>query len=390
MNLYNRVLNKLEKRKEIIETGGINCIPSPFTRYRNTFIGIEQGCYTVVTAATKGYKSQFSSFLFIYNSVLYAYKNNNKIAVNILYFPLEETPETVIERYICYLLYTLSDKSIRNNPKDLKSTNENKPLPNNILELLKTDEYKNILEYFLKCVHFHTETNPPGILNVCKEFIQERGETIYKDVPIKDSFTGISKIVKGFDYFKPHNPNEYNMIYIDHISLISTEKGLTLRESINRLSEYLVTLRNRYNFNPVVIQQQVFNETIDAFKENKLKPTVTGLADSKYTARDANLVLSLFTPFNYELREYMGYDITKFRKNITFLEVLVNRDGESNNIAPLYVDGSVTYFNELPLPTDKEAIDKVYNFITKTKQLTSNVTFFTWTFNKLNKIFKNG
>ena len=85
MELYNRVITKLKKRQQIIVNGGINCIPSPFTRYRNTFIGVEQGQYIAVTAATKGYKSQFSSFLFIYNSVLYAYRNPGKIVVNILY-----------------------------------------------------------------------------------------------------------------------------------------------------------------------------------------------------------------------------------------------------------------------------------------------------------------
>ena len=184
-------------------------------------------------------------------------------------------------------------------------------------------------------------------------------------------------MVKGFNYFKPYKENEYNLIYIDHISLISTEKGMDLRESINKLSEYLVMLRNRYNFTPIVIQQQVFNETIDAFKIGKLKPTVTGLSDSKYVARDANLVLSLFTPFNYELREYMGYDITKFKKNITFLEVLVNRNGESNNVAPLYVDGAVTYFSELPLPTNTAAIQQIYNFINKT--INTSKSFFAWT-----------
>ena len=276
-----------------------------------------------------------------------------------------------------YLLYTMSGSSIRISPQNLRSTNENEPLDDKILELLQSEEYSKILNYFLECVHFYVDTNPTGIYNTCKEFIQTRGETIYKDIPIKDAITGQTKMVKGFNYFKPHKENEYNLIYIDHISLISTEKGMDLRESINKLSEYLVMLRNRYNFTPIVIQQQVFNETIDAFKIGKLKPTVTGLSDSKYVARDANLVLSLFTPYNYELRDYMGYDITKFKKNITFLEVLVNRNGESNNVAPLYVDGAVTYFNELPLPTNTAAIQQIYNFINKT--INTSKSFFAWT-----------
>lgn len=381
-----RIITKLRKRKEVIERGGINCIPSPFQRFRNTFIGLEQGKYITVTAATKGYKSQFSSYLFIYHSILYAYNNPDKVIVNIMYYPLEETPETVIERFICYLLYTLSNKEIRINPQDLRSTNENKPLSDDILNLLQSEQYEKILNYFLSCVHFQTDMNPTGIYNSCRTFIESKGETILKKIPVKDSITGATKIIDGFDYFKPYNDNEYNIIYIDHIGLISTERGLDLRESINKLSEYLVKLRNRYQFTPVVIQQQVFNETIDAFKIGKLKPTVTGLADSKYSARDSNIVMSLYTPFNYELKEYMGYDITKFRKNITFLEVLVNRDGESNNITPLYVDGGVTFFAELPLPNEKGELQKVYNFISNT--LHTSKSFFIWTKNKLN--FKNG
>lgn len=363
MSLYERVLDKLKKRKEIIESGGINCIPSPFKRYRNTFIGVEQGKYITLTAATKGYKSQFSSYLFIYNSVLYAYNNPDKVKVNILYFPLEETPEAVIERFMCHLIYIMSKTQIRITPQNLRSTDENNPLPDEIIDLLESDEYKRILTFFIDSVKFYNETNPTGIYNVSKDFIKDQGTITYKDQPITDKITGKVSTIKAFDYFTPNSNNVYNLIYIDHIGLISTERGLDLRESMNKLSEYLVILRNRYNFTPIVIQQQVFNETMDAFKLNKLKPTVTGLADSKYTARDSNIVMGLFTPYNYELKDYMGYDVTIFKKNLTFLEVLVNRDGESNNVAPLYVDGGVTYFNELPLPNDSERMSSVYRFI---------------------------
>ena len=64
------------------------------------------------------------------------------------------------------------------------------------------------------------------------------------------------------------------------------------------------------------------------------------------------------------------------KKNITFLEVLVNRDGESNNVAPLYVDGAVTFFNELPLPTEVKDIQKVYHFIEKHYEKNNKIIFY--------------
>ena len=87
--------------------------------------------------------------MFIYNSILYAYYNpGKKIIVNILYYPLEETAETVIERFMCYLLYTLSNKAVRINPQDLRSTNENNPLPEEVIALLESDDYKKFLNIF--------------------------------------------------------------------------------------------------------------------------------------------------------------------------------------------------------------------------------------------------
>jgi cell surface protein SprA len=58
------------------------------------------------------------------------------------------------------------------------------------------------------------------------------------------------------------------MIIIDTVNLIDTERGLTLKQSIDKLSEYCAKyLRNRYHYSPIVIQQQAFeSEGNDAFK----------------------------------------------------------------------------------------------------------------------------
>ena len=57
---------------------------------------------------------------------------------------------------------------------------------------------------------------------------------------------------------------------------------MDLRNSIKKLSEYLKIVRNKYNYIPVVVQQQN-SETLslEAFKANKIRPTQKGLADSQ-------------------------------------------------------------------------------------------------------------
>lgn len=54
MRLIDRVLTDLDNRRDKILNGGINCILSPFRRFREDFLGIEQGKYYVITSSTKG------------------------------------------------------------------------------------------------------------------------------------------------------------------------------------------------------------------------------------------------------------------------------------------------------------------------------------------------
>lgn len=373
-NLIDRVISGLEERRNKILKGGINSIPSPFIRFSEDFLGIEQSKYYVVTSSTKGAKTQFASFVFIYTTLLYAYRNPNKLSVKIFYYPLEETPEDIMTRFMSYLLYTLSNYKIRISPVDLRSTKNNKVLDKNIIELLRSKEYQDILQFFENNIIFSNSTNPTGVYNECKKYAQEHGTTHTKKQKIKGDF-GETKEVEVFDWYEQDNPDEYRIIFYDHVSLINTERGLNLKQSIDKLSEYCVLLRNRYKFSPVIIQQQAFaGESLDAFKENKLRPTIANLSDSKYPSRDANVVLGLFSPFKHELKEYFNYDITKLRDNVRFVEVLINRGGSPGGLVALYFDGAVNYFKELPRANDSAILD-VYKSLQDMRNKTNKVFF---------------
>ena len=80
------------------------------------------------------------------------------------------------------------------------------------------------------------------------------------------------------------------------------------------------------------------------------------------------MVIGLYSPFKYGLPEYEGYDITKFRNHIRFMEVIEDRDyGANGSICPLYFDGAVSFFSELPRANDSAAISKVYKFMDNNK-----------------------
>ena len=359
-SLIDRVLNNLEERRDNILNGNINSIPSPFKRFRNDFIGIEQGQYIVVTAPTKGSKSQFTNFMYVFTPILYAYYNSNKINLKIIYFTLEENADRIVQRFMSFLLNYLSNGKIRISPRDLRSTDNEKPLSEDILKILKSSEYRSILDFFESTVDFISDgCNPTGMYKICRDYALSQGKVITRKVKY-----GEEEFDK-FDNYIPNDPKLYKLVITDHIALIEKERGFTDKQAIDKWSEYEVKyLRNRYGFTCIDIQQQAFEgEGIEAQKLGKIEGSIGSLGDSKYTARNANLVLGLFSPFKFELPQYKGYNIVKFKDNIRFLKIYVNRDGEMGGVCPLFFDGAVCQFKELPRPDNEREMLKVYEYL---------------------------
>lgn len=385
--LRERIISRLEERRQKILGGGVNCIPLPFRRFRNDLPGLEQGCYYLISGSTKSGKTQITNYIFIFSTVLYCYYNPDKVYPKVFYFPLEETSEFITLRFMSFLLNHLSKGMIHISPTDLKSTDERKPLSEDILEYMETEEFKNIMEVYESIVTFYDDRNPTGIWKTLKNYADNNGTTVYKDITMKDEL-GQEVVRKVFDYYIPNNPDEYIFIIVDHVSLLESERGLTLRETINKLSEYMTLLRNRYSHSPVIVQQQsTETQSLEAFKSNKIRPSVVGLSDSKYTARDSSLMIGITNPHFFELPEYMGYNIRKLKGNARFLEIVINRNGVSNGILPLYFDGATCTFAELPKPDNTAELEKVYRLIEKVK--TSNVLMFTFNKNFINRFAGN-
>ena len=389
MSLIDRILDTLDNRRKRILEGDINCIPSPFRRLSNSFPGIEQDKYYLISGSPKSAKTQVTNYLFVYTPILYAYEHPEQLRVKIFYFPLEETPENITLRFMSYLLYTLSGKQIRISPMDLKSTNADKVLDEEVLNILKMDKYQKILKFYEDNVLFMSDRNPTGIYKTLKDYADKNGIVHRKKIKITNKETGNTEEVDAFDYYEPHDKKEYVIVITDHVSLLSQERGMSLRETINKYSEYMMIARNNYHYIPVCVQQQSYETTnLEAYKSNKIRPTMAGLSDSKYTAKDCSMMLGITNPFSFELPEYLGYDISKLKGNARFLEIVLNREGESNDITPLYFDGATNYFAELPPSKDLVSMQKVYDLIARLKA-PSNKVFIAFSKNKVfNFLFK--
>lgn len=359
--LYNRVVKGLVTRKERIESGQINCIPFGLPRFEKEFPGVEQKTYLQISASTKVGKTQITDFLFMYQTLMYAYKHSEQVRIKVFYFSLEMSKEQKYQQMLCHILFRMSKGKIRIDPKDLRSTKADKPLPQQILEILGTDEYQDFFEFFEKSVVFIDQIrNPFGIYSFVRDYASTHGVQYKKKVNFTDNHTGEVKEHEIDDYYEPDDPDEYVIVIVDHMALLTPEKGTTTRDAMVELSsKYFIKLRNKYKYIPVaVIQQAAAQESNENKKLNKLRPTLDGFGDAKVIARDADLILGLFSPYRHEIPEYMGYNITHWKDNIRFLEIIAGREGGGGTLCPLFFDGGVNYFFELPLPTDNESLNK--------------------------------
>lgn len=387
---FSEVLQDLQRRRDRVINGLWNCIPLPFPRFRQLLPGFEQGKYIVVTANQKVGKSKLCDYLLVYSLIFFAMEHP-EFKAKILYFTLEMSPKEKYNEFLCHLLFRLDGIVI--SPTELKSTDKDKPVDPHIFELLKSERYQAYIRKFEEMVEYiDTDRNPTGINKKCRAYAEGHGHYNYKTVKNKNKLTGEEEEVRILDPTEPYTPDdpeEYKIVIVDNASNISLEKGLDKRESIDKLSKHGITLRNQMQFIFVLIQHQAqAQEGIENQKLNRLKPSSDGLADCKTTTRDANLVIGLYSPFKYGIPDFEGYDIRKFRNYIRFMEVIEDRDyGSAGNICPLFFNGAVSTFNELPLPTDSAGLESVYGYIdnlNKQKIKRKAKSFFTY----LGRIFK--
>lgn len=327
-----------------------NIIPLSFQRFKRSFPGIQRATYHLITAYSNGGKSQFTCAYFLFEPILKAFYSNGRIKVNVIAFPLEETQEDIMLRFISYLLYRNLKKVV---PKSvLKGTHPEQKIDEETKKYMETRDFQSFLRYFESCMYFSSADTMEGIEYDIDRYAGLHGTIEYEEKEETDETTGVITTTKVPESYRIIDENKYVIIWIDHLSLITPSKGESLKASMDRLSKYLKKkAANFYKFIPVVVQQQSGeNETQEAVKAKRTRPTRSGLADTKYTYRDADVMMGIYSPAVHDIPQYAGYDIKKYKDNIRFLSIEKNRDGEVGSTIGLIFCGAMAYFKEAKKP----------------------------------------
>lgn len=358
VNRFNSIINNIEQGRKGLNKG----IPISFSRLRQYLPNIQQSTYYLCGAGTKIGKTSFVDDVFLYGSLDYILENpDTDIVLDIDYFSFEIDSKTKLIKGVARRLW--HDFGIIADVNTILSRGEHY-CSDELYQLVKGygDYFEKIEDYLT--VHDMAD-NATGINKYLIDKAKKRGEIIFKNINKDPNGEPINR----FDRYIPNNPNTYWIIIIDHIALLREERGFNTKQNIDKLSQYLVNLRNNFNAIPVVIQQLTFDTDNDErFKSNRLTPTLKDFGDSKYTTRDANVIMTLYSPYRHGITQFEGYDITKLGNKFRSLEILENRDGEPNiNLGLNFID-KVGTFRELPRPKDMTTSAYDYAFAMENKK----------------------
>jgi len=278
--IYDDTLMEIDRGKEGLNTG----IPIQFSRLSNYVPNIQQKTYYLIGGESGSGKSAFVDDLFVYQSLewMIANKDNTDLKIHIKYFSFEIDKVRKITKLIARRIYSKYKLLVDINFVLSKGKNHiSDEIYNLVLQernfFYQMEEYLDIID---------TATSPTGVYKTMTKYSEEVGT--WTKVGYNNVYT-------------PRDPNLHTMMIVDHIGLTPTESGMTKKQTIDKLSNHAITLRNKCGFIPIYIQQ--LNRDLsssDRFKINRVEPQLSDFKDSGCPIEDLIRVLVKSS----ELREH--------------------------------------------------------------------------------------
>lgn len=373
---YKETLKQLQLNKQRRLAGDTISIPWSLPRLSKVLPGIEKSRYYLVTASPKAGKSQLTDFLFVYQPIEWLIANpDSDIKLKIFYFSLEMSVKAKMLLALCYKLF--QEYKIIISPQDISSVFDSYIMDDEIEKLLESDKMTEWFNKIESIVEYHDDARTPyQIFKKVKAYAEhpDNGSYTYKTINWQnEDGTYSPRTVR--DRYIPKRTDEYVIVITDHIGLLQPKSGDTLHQTISQFSsEYCLEMRDRWGYSPVVVQQQTADSSKAQFTVrgetiiDKIKPDQEGLADNKYTARDVDLMISLFYPHRYNLKNYENIDLTRIGEQHREFAINLNRNGISNATIQLFFVGSNSYFEELPRELNEFDYERYNQLLTHNKR----------------------
>jgi hypothetical protein len=318
-----------------------------FDKLNKYIYNTQRKTYTLIGGLSGSAKTTLVNYILL-NNIEDADKNN--IPIDVFYYSYEIDEETTKANWLSVIIYKKHKIIIP--PEKINGLGDNR------LSFAEQEYINKELPYLdslFKRINFRFDANnPTGIRNELYDYAKSVGEFQYESY---NSSEGEKKRLIGY---KLNEPDRYTLIIMDHLSLMKLERGFSLKENIDKYSEYCIFFRNICGFSFFNLQQ--FNMGLNSVERSKLKgvdlsPQQNDFKDSTNPYTDSDIAIGLMNPWKMDMKECLGYDLNILKENFRLLKVIKNRKGPDNKGIGVYFNPSGGSFHELPLPNTPEMED---------------------------------
>jgi hypothetical protein len=321
-------------------------IPTGFPAVDANTNGIQKSIYSLIGGNSGTGKTSFVDLAYCLNPYDWYVQNKDKtdIKMKIIYRSMERNTKYKLAKWTCLKLFK-DHKLIMDVPTMLGWQGKKFEIDDEIKKLIyKAGDYFDIMFSSGIIEIIDGPENPTGIFNHINKFALENGEMV-----------ALNEFSKRY---VPKDPNLHVIIINDHIGKLKGESRngifLTERELINKHSEYMGLVRDRYGFSPVDISQ--FNRSIgsvDRMKTKAVSPEPDDFKGSSSMYENADVALGLFNPYKFKVNDFLDYDIPRFvakngENRFRSLSIIKNSYGADDVIIGMNFLGENGNFRELP------------------------------------------
>jgi len=290
------------------------------------------------------------------------------LPIKVFYFSFEISKKMKYLNWTCYIAGKIFGTPLT--PDYILGKIPGKPITAE--DLLIYNKSKVILrEYMKHIIVFDREMTPSGVYNTLIKWFEQPSVGIMKrDAPKDAKKQGFIRSYKR----GPKWSKGYVIGVMDHIALGIPEKGQTLKMMIDAISRNAVITRNLFDMSWFLVQQ--FNQELASSNRLMTKssaalaiaPSQMDFGDSRYTYRDADVVMGLVSPAKYDQKTYKGYEMAKVESFLLLMFILKNRYGAADKVIPYIFDPITRIVDDMPHAHHDAALEEAYETIDKIRK----------------------
>lgn len=347
------LIHQIEQGRLGLNVGMDNGLPG-LSKYT---YGTHRGRYYLLGSDSGVGKTTIADFMFIFRAWRWCKAHNRKL--HIIYYSFEISKAEKEARWVSYFIKMNYGVDI---PSDY--------ILGRIDGMLVSDEHMRMIRHaytavseIMSAITFVEDpVHPTKMFHDMVEHHYEKIGTVRRGPARENKKKGP---IVGYEP-KPGTERDVTLQVVDHLALAMNEQGFDTKQTMDLWSKYIVALRNLFGMSAAVIQQ--FNtEITSTFRmmkkgEGLMAPQRVDFGDSRYTFRDADVVLGLLKPYQYDVTTFHKYDIEKLLGYFVAMYLMKNRYGPSQRMLPLFLNPVSGIPEDLPLtPSVDFAMEPFYN-----------------------------